>query len=40
LLVGRREDLIRAVDGGFKIARRKILITQSILMAKNLNTFL
>lgn len=40
LLVGRREDVLRQCDGGFKIARRKILITQSVLMAKNLNTFL
>ncbi|ARN19626.1 3-phenylpropionate/cinnamic acid dioxygenase subunit beta [Piscinibacter gummiphilus] len=40
LLVGRREDLLRRVDGGLRIARRKVLITQSILMAKNLNTFL
>lgn len=41
LLVGRREDLLREDgEGGLKLARRKILITQSILMAKNLNTFL
>lgn len=40
LLVGRREDVIRAVEGGFQIARRTILITQAVLMAKNLNTFL
>lgn len=40
LLVGRREDVLREVDGELRLARRKILITQSILMAKNLNTFL
>lgn len=41
LLIGRREDLLREDgEGGLKLARRKILITQSILMAKNLNTFL
>ncbi|TCW78774.1 3-phenylpropionate dioxygenase [Burkholderia sp. SRS-46] len=40
LLLGRREDLIRESDGGFRIARRKIVITQSLLMSKNLNTFL
>ncbi len=40
LLVGRREDVIRVVDGGFRLARRLILITQSVLIAKNLNTFL
>lgn len=40
LLVGRREDLLRAVGDSFQIVRRKILMTQSVLMAKNLNTFL
>lgn len=40
LLIGRREDLLRAAGTSFRIARRKILITQSVLMAKNLNTFL
>ncbi|GAB3365347.1 MULTISPECIES: 3-phenylpropionate/cinnamic acid dioxygenase subunit beta [Giesbergeria] len=40
LLVGRREDVIRAVGDSFQIAKRKILITQSVFMSKNLNTFL
>lgn len=40
LLVGRREDVLRADGESFKLARRKIVITQSVLMAKNLNTFL
>lgn len=40
LLLGRREDLIRRVDGSLRIARRKIVITQSLFMSKNLNTFL
>lgn len=43
LLLGRREDLIRSVEGDledFRIARRKIVITQSLFMSKNLNTFL
>jgi len=39
-LVARREDLLRRVDGEFKIAARKILIEQSVLMAKNLTVFL
>jgi 3-phenylpropionate/cinnamic acid dioxygenase small subunit len=39
-LVGRREDQIRRVGGELKIARRTILIEQSILMAKNLTVFL
>ncbi len=40
LLVGRREDVLRADGDSFKLVRRKIIITQSVLMAKNLNTFL
>jgi 3-phenylpropionate/cinnamic acid dioxygenase small subunit len=40
LLVGRREDVLRRVDGRLRIARRKILIEQSTLMAKNLTVFL
>lgn len=39
LLLGRREDLWREVDGELRLARRKVLITQSLLLAKNLNTF-
>jgi 3-phenylpropionate/cinnamic acid dioxygenase small subunit len=39
-LVGRREDLLRRDDGVLKVARRKILIEQSVLMAKNLTVFL
>ena len=39
LLVGKREDLLRRVDGGFKIARRKIVLDQSVLLAKNLTFF-
>jgi len=40
LLVGRREDTLRRVGGHLKIARRKILIEQSTLLAKNLTVFL
>jgi 3-phenylpropionate/cinnamic acid dioxygenase small subunit len=39
-LVGRREDRLRRVDGQFKVARRKIILEQSVLMAKNLTVFL
>jgi len=39
-LVGRREDVLRRIDGNLKIARRKIIIEQSVLMAKNLTVFL
>lgn len=40
LLIGRRTDVIRATPGGLRLARRKIVITQTLLQAKNLNTFL
>ncbi len=37
--VGRRHDTLRLTDKGWKIARREILLEQSILLAKNLTTF-
>ena len=40
LLVGKREDLLRRVDGGWKIARRMIVLDQNVLLAKNLTFFL
>jgi len=39
LLLGRREDILRDTEDGLRIARRKIVITQSLLMSKNINTF-
>jgi 3-phenylpropionate/cinnamic acid dioxygenase small subunit len=39
LLVGKREDLLQRVDGRWKIARRKIVLDQSVLLAKNLTFF-
>jgi 3-phenylpropionate/cinnamic acid dioxygenase small subunit len=39
-LVGRREDVLRREHGDLRIARRKILIEQSVLLAKNLTVFL
>ena len=38
-LVGKREDLLRREDGGWRIARRKIVLDQSVLLAKNLTMF-
>jgi 3-phenylpropionate/cinnamic acid dioxygenase small subunit len=38
-LVGKREDLLRRVNGGWKIARRKIVLDQSVLLAKSLTVF-
>lgn len=40
LLIGRRTDVIRRTPDGLRLARRTIVITQTILQAKNLNTFL
>ena len=39
LLVGRREDTVIRVGGGLKVARRKIILDQSVLLAKNLTMF-
>ena len=38
-LVGKREDLLRRVNGGWQIARRKIVLDQNVLLAKNLTVF-
>jgi 3-phenylpropionate/cinnamic acid dioxygenase small subunit len=38
-LVGKREDVLRRVDGGWKIARRMIVLDQNVLLAKNLTFF-
>jgi 3-phenylpropionate/cinnamic acid dioxygenase small subunit len=39
LLVGRREDTLVRVKGDLKVARRKIILDQSVLLAKNLTMF-
>jgi biphenyl 2,3-dioxygenase beta subunit len=38
--VGRREDILRHVDGAWKIARRRIVLDQNVLLAKNLSIFI
>ena len=40
LWIGRREDTLRKEDGQWKIARRKIVIDQTVLQSKNLSSFL
>ena len=40
LLVGKREDVLRRVDGRWRIARRMIVLDQSVLLAKNLTFFI
>jgi 3-phenylpropionate/cinnamic acid dioxygenase small subunit len=37
--VGKREDVLRRLEGGWKIARRKIILDQNVLLAKNLTVF-
>ncbi|HEY3909755.1 MAG TPA: 3-phenylpropionate/cinnamic acid dioxygenase subunit beta [Stellaceae bacterium] len=37
--VGARRDLLRRVDGGWKIARRKLVLDQNVLLAKNISIF-
>lgn len=39
LFVGKREDTLRKVDGAWKIARRKVILDQNVLLAKNLTVF-
>ena len=38
-LIGKREDLLRRIDGDWKIARRKIILDQNVLLSKNLTFF-
>jgi 3-phenylpropionate/cinnamic acid dioxygenase small subunit len=38
-LIGKREDVLRKVDGYWKIAERKIILDQNVLLAKNLTFF-
>lgn len=39
LFVGKREDTLRKVDGAWKIASRRIILDQTVLLAKNLTVF-
>lgn len=40
MVMGRREDVLRVHGDSFLLARRKVIVTQSLWMSKNLNTFL
>ena len=40
LYVGGREDLLRRADDSWRLARRKVVLDQSTLSAKNISTFL
>jgi biphenyl 2,3-dioxygenase beta subunit len=35
--IGRREDMLRRVDGNFMIARRHIFLEQTVIMAQNMS---
>jgi len=37
--VGARQDVLRHVDGAWKIARRKLILDQNVLSAKNVSIF-
>lgn len=37
--VGARQDVLRRVDGAWKIARRKLTLDQNVLLAKNVSIF-
>jgi 3-phenylpropionate/cinnamic acid dioxygenase small subunit len=39
LLMGKREDVLRWVNGQWKIGQRKIVLDQNVLLAKNLTFF-
>lgn len=39
ILVGRREDSLRREDGQWRITKRRVLLDQSVLLAKNLTFF-
>jgi hypothetical protein len=40
LLSGCREDLLRKMNGAWKVARRTILLGANVLLDKNLSVFL
>ena len=40
LLAGSREDVLRRVDGAWKVAKRTIVLDANVLLDKNLSIFL
>lgn len=40
VLVGKREDTLRRTGDGWRIARRKIILDQNVLLSKNLTFFI
>ena len=39
ILVGKREDVLRRVNGPWRITQRKVILDQNVLLAKNLTFF-
>jgi 3-phenylpropionate/cinnamic acid dioxygenase small subunit len=39
IFVGKRNDTLRRVNGGWKIARREIYLDQNVMLSKNLSVF-
>ena len=39
LFAGRREDVLRRTQDGWRIAKRTILLDQNVVLAKNLSVF-
>ena len=37
--VGGRQDVLRSVDGSWKIASRRLVLDQNVLTAKNVSVF-
>jgi len=40
IFVGTRQDILRRIGAGFKIAKRTIILDQAVLSAKNISVFL
>lgn len=36
--IGRREEIVRRVDGGFKLAQRHIYLEQTVILAQNMSS--
>ena len=36
--IGRREDILRRVDGNFKLARRHIFLEQTVILSQNMSS--
>jgi ethylbenzene dioxygenase beta subunit len=40
VITGRRRDVLRRTSDGWRIARRHVLLGETVLLSKNINTFL